>query len=247
MRDMAFRAVTIAVLLVGWVLPAAAQQLVRLEFNDGTVTLSAQNAPVRAILAEWARIGGATIVNGDRVTGQPVTLELTAVPERQALDIVLRGVSGYMIAPRAAGASGASLFNRILILPASAAPRPPPPATAARSGPQRPSIVMRPPQAEEAPVEAESDDVDQPESPDEATRVQLPRLGDLRTRPPIQVRPATPDVEEPDDADQPDDDVLIVKPTPLNPFGMPAGSSATPGIVTPVPQGQPRPGPVRVQ
>lgn len=247
MRDMAFRAVTVAVVLVGWVLPAAAQQSVRLEFSDGTVTLSARNAPVRAILAEWARLGGATIVNGDRVAGQPVTLELAAVPERQALDIVLRGVSGYMIAPRPAGSSGASLFNRILILPTSAAPRTPPPTAAARPGPQRPPVVLRQPQPEEALNDAEPEVVDQPESPDVANGVQPPRPGDPRMRPPIQARPTSPIDEQSGDAEQPDDDVLMVKPTPLNPFGIPAGSSTTPGIVTPVPQGQPRPGPARVQ
>ena len=31
------------------------------------VTLIAQNAPLRTILAEWASVGGSTIVNADRV------------------------------------------------------------------------------------------------------------------------------------------------------------------------------------
>ena len=52
-----------------------------------------------------------------RVAGAPVTLELTDVPERQALDIVLRSVAGYMLAPRRAGSPGASTFDRIMILP----------------------------------------------------------------------------------------------------------------------------------
>jgi hypothetical protein len=142
---MAFRALTVAAILLGWTCAAHAQQLVRLEFNDGTVTLSARDAPLRAILAEWARLGGATVVNGDRVVGQPVTLELTAVPERQALDVLLRSVSGYMIAPRRAGSSGASMFDRILILPTSTPPTNPAPAVAARPGPQRPIILARPP------------------------------------------------------------------------------------------------------
>src|SRR5690606_13849819 len=73
---------------------AASAQTVKLEFQNGLVNLTAQNAPVRAILAEWTRLGGTNIVNGDRVTGPPVTLELQGVPERQALDIVLRGVAG---------------------------------------------------------------------------------------------------------------------------------------------------------
>ena len=110
------------------------------------MTLSAQNAPVRAILQEWARLGGATIVNGDRVAGPPVTLELTGVPERQALDVVLRSVAGYIVAPRRAGSPGASAFDRIMILPTSVAPRAPAPAAAARGrAVMRPGVIARPP------------------------------------------------------------------------------------------------------
>ena len=56
---MGFRALTVAAVLLGWALPLRAQQSVTLQFNDGHVTLSAQNAPVRVILAEWARLGPA--------------------------------------------------------------------------------------------------------------------------------------------------------------------------------------------
>jgi hypothetical protein len=101
--------------------PSALAQSVKLEFADGRVTLVAQNVPVRAILAEWARLGGTRIVNGERVAA-PVSIELTAVPERQALDIVLRGVAGYMMTARTAG-TGASQIDRIMILPTSTPPR----------------------------------------------------------------------------------------------------------------------------
>jgi hypothetical protein len=109
------------------------------------VSLRAQNAPIRTILAEWARLGGATIVNGERVAGAPVTLELTDVPERNALDIVLRGVAGYMLGPRRAGTVGPSEFDRIMILPSSVAPRTPPPTAAAQPRPAIPRAVIRPP------------------------------------------------------------------------------------------------------
>src|SRR5688572_7584581 len=97
---------------------------VKLEFNDGRVNLSAQNAPVRAILAEWTRLGGTTIVNAEKVTGPAVTLELQGVPERQALDIVLRGVPGYMFAARENPTSTSSRFDRVMILASTSAPRP---------------------------------------------------------------------------------------------------------------------------
>src|SRR5688572_27077962 len=134
----------------------ASAQGVQLQFNAGQVTLSAQNAPVRAILQEWARLGGATIINGDRVAGPPVTLELTGVPERQALDVVLRSVAGYIVAPRRAGSQGASAFDRIMILPTSVAPRTPAPAAAAavRGPVTRPGVIARPPDLTDNVVEA---------------------------------------------------------------------------------------------
>src|SRR6266545_4432696 len=105
---MSFRALAAVVLLSAvCAVPASAQQPIKLEFKDGRVSLNAQNAPVRAILSEWARLGGSIIVNGDRVAGAPVTLEFVAVPERQALDTLLRSVAAYMLAPRRAGSVGA--------------------------------------------------------------------------------------------------------------------------------------------
>ena len=55
---------------------------------DGRVTLVAQDVTVRQILAEWARIGGTKIVNGDKLIGPPLTLELHDVPEGKALETV---------------------------------------------------------------------------------------------------------------------------------------------------------------
>jgi hypothetical protein len=114
---------------------AQAQQPMKLEIRDGRVSLDAQNVPVRQILAEWARIGGTKIVNGDKVVGAPVTLHFDGVPERQALDIILRTVSGYMLAAREAGSVGVSAFDRILILPTSAGARNTPPPAAAGGNP----------------------------------------------------------------------------------------------------------------
>jgi len=88
--------------------------------KDGLVTLDATNATPAAILAEWARVGGTRVVDGEKVTGAPVTLKLEGTPERQALDIVLRSAAGYIAAPRTAGGvSGASQFDRIVVMPVS--------------------------------------------------------------------------------------------------------------------------------
>jgi hypothetical protein len=245
---MGFRSVTTAVLLcVLCAAPARAQQSIKLEFNNGRVSLNAQNAPLRAILAEWARLGGATIMNGDRVTGGPVTLELVAVPERQALDTLLRTVAAYMLAPRRAGSVGASTFDRILILPTSAAPRnpaPAPPAAAALPG-QRPILPARPPVIMN-PGEPGDDDNNDPGAPPDL--VPQPRV----VRPP-QGLPGNGGVVVPVPVSEPEgaasEPVVVggTAPTTGNPFGVPAGSSARPGVISPVPQPQPAPNQRRQQ
>jgi len=105
--------------------PAAAGEL-RLTMSNGRVTLIAHDVTVREILAEWARVGQAKIVNGEKLSGGPVTIELTDVPEARALDTVLRSAAGYVMAPRTAGTPGASLYDRILILATSRPPMMPP-------------------------------------------------------------------------------------------------------------------------
>ena len=225
--------------------PAAAQA-VKLEFHDGRVNLSAQNASVRAILNEWARLGGTRIVNADRVTGN-VTLELNGVPERQALDVVLRSASGYLAGPRDAGVAGQSAYSSILILPTSTAPRP------VASGP--PGVNPGAPQgfnpgaptpfAQGSPVFR-----GQP-GPDDDTVVEPDDADD----PPANVRPRTPrefvppnrpngPVVRPFPAPDLENDVVpeppVVPPAapssvPANPFGVSLGSSR-PGVITPVPQ-----------
>jgi hypothetical protein len=231
----------VSALLLIPALRADAQQSVKVQFTAGRVTLVARNAPIRTILAEWARLGGATVVNGERVAGAPVTLELTNVPERQALDVILRGVAGYMLAPRRTGSAGASAFDRIMILPTSVAPRNPPPATAAaaRPGIPRPAVIPpRPPEVVlDAPVEVEAEDA--VESDAAASPPVNPALA---PRVPPIVRPlpgAEPAQDEPE-SDNPGTPApgAAVTSTPANPFGVPAGSSTRPGVISPVPRPQ---------
>ncbi len=113
-------------LVLLFALPAQAQQL-NLQINDGRVTLDATNVPARQILAEWARIGGTKVVGAEKITGSPLTLKLVDMPERQALDIILRNVAGFMAAPRQASAvPGASTYDRILIMATSSVVPPQP-------------------------------------------------------------------------------------------------------------------------
>ena len=154
--------------------PARAQQLT-LQIHDGRVTLDAADVPARQILAEWARIGGTKVVGAEKITGPPLTLKLVGMPERQALDIILGSVAGFMAAERQASATpGASVYDRILILATSSAPAAT--AASARQGGQNPNapaatagtqrrVPPRPPmQAAEETDESErenTDDVDQ--------------------------------------------------------------------------------------
>lgn len=95
--------------------PAFAQQ-VSVTLNDGLVTIKAENATVRQILDEWARVGQAKVVNADKLVGTPLTLTLVNVPERQALDTILRGTSGYLAIDRTAPVANASAYERIMVM-----------------------------------------------------------------------------------------------------------------------------------
>jgi hypothetical protein len=106
-------------------MPSRADVLLRIE--NGQVSLKATNATVRDILAEWARIGQTKIVNGDRIPGGPVSLELNGVTEEQALEVILRSVAGYVVAPRTTDLANASRYDRILVMPTSSPTRSAPP------------------------------------------------------------------------------------------------------------------------
>lgn len=114
------RMILVAVLGLAFSAPASAQQLT-LTFREGRVTLDAAGVPVRTILSEWGRLGGTKVVGAERITGAPLTIHLENVTEAQALEVVLRNVAGYLAAPRRAESVGASVYDRILVMPTSAA------------------------------------------------------------------------------------------------------------------------------
>jgi len=107
--------------LASAVLASSASAEVQLTIRDGRVSLTATDATVRQILTEWARVGQTKLVNVERITGAPVTLQLTNVTEEEALDVLLRSTSGYMVAPRQVMASNVSRFDRIIVMPTLAA------------------------------------------------------------------------------------------------------------------------------
>jgi hypothetical protein len=150
----------------------------------------------------------------------------------------LRSVAGYIVAPRPAGSQGASTFDRIMILPTSIAPRAPAPAPAAAArGPvMRPGVIPRPDPNDivDAPGIEPVDALDNPS-----------QSGDPRVvQPPFVMRPPGAD---PAELEQDVDEMVKedaapagVGPSPRNPFGVPFGSSTTPGVIAPAPPQTPR-------
>ena len=119
-----------------------------LSMQDGLVSLDAQDVTVRQILTEWERVGKTRIVNAERITGGPITLKLDAVPEKQALDIILRSIPGYMALPRVTRIADASLYERVLIMATTTqvaplrAQQPPPAAFPGQQGAQGGSVTQ---------------------------------------------------------------------------------------------------------
>jgi hypothetical protein len=114
---------SLAIAACAWLAFApAARAEVQLSLRDGRITLVAKDATLRQILTEWARVGKTTVVNVERVPGGPLTLELRDVPEGEALDILLRNLSGYMAAPRTTPITDASVYASIAVMPTVAPP-----------------------------------------------------------------------------------------------------------------------------
>lgn len=107
--------------LVAAAAPARAGD-VKMSFENGLVTVVATSASPREILGEWARLGQVRVTNLERLSGAPVTLQITDLPEARALEIILRGTAGYVAAPRRVTAATESQYDRILLLPGVAPP-----------------------------------------------------------------------------------------------------------------------------
>jgi hypothetical protein len=125
MKKLIRRGIAVLVLagsaVAGSASPVFAGEL-KLTLANGHATLIAQDVPLRQILAEWARIGKTTIVNGEKLTGPPITLQLIDRPEREVLEVLLRSASGYIAAERQIVLAEASVFDRVMILPTSRGP-----------------------------------------------------------------------------------------------------------------------------
>jgi hypothetical protein len=205
---------------------------VKVTMQNGRVTIVAKDATVRQILTEWARVGQTKIVNVERIPGGPQTIELTNVPEAEALEILLRSISGFMVAPRAAAAPvNASLYDRIVVMPTVAAPRSPAPTTA---GPAQPVFPTQPvPQVTDDDVDDERPAQPVPPGAQRGpifNQFPQPQVVNPQTGQPMaQPQPFVP--PQPNGAQPP--------PAPAQPSTVPTapfGGVSVPGMVAPAPQ-----------
>lgn len=213
MRLHVFGLIVAGMALVGE--PASAQ--VRITIAEGLVTVSAKDATIRQILTEWARVGQTRIVNLDRLSGAPMSLELTNVPEAQALETVLRSVSGYLAAPRASDLPNASRYDRIFLLASSSGT----PSRPVASAPPPAPVFAPPPFNDEQPAV----DEDAPRPPTAQQNPNVPIRG------PVFATFPQPQPQAPQQPQQPPGASPVAAP----PFGGSFGVS-TPGMIVPTPQ-----------
>ena len=230
MKIKALRALSLCVAVwLGAVSTASAD--VQLTMENGRVSIVAKDATIRQILTEWARVGHTKIVNVERIPGGPMTIELNNVTESQALEVLLRAMSGYIAAPRAVEAANLSRFDRIIVMPTLASARP---AVAAAPPPvyqqQAPQFVQQPPQVD--------DDADDDQPPPNVIGAPQNR-GPVFNTFPVQPTTVTPQFQMPQQQQPP------MQQLPNQPPGFPSapsapyGGVAVPGMVAPVPQQQP--------
>ena len=200
------------VLAAALVIPATASAQVTLTMEGGLVTLVAKDVPLSMVMAEWAKVGRTHILNGDKIL-TPVTLQLERVPERKALDILLRGAAGDMLAERATPLAGASTFDRIMILPTSR-----PPANAPPLQQQSPQ-PFAPPRPMPMPVQVQDEDEPRP--------MNVPVPNQAQPGQPGAAQPGAPNVPQaPLTAPRPG--MLTPPPQQPVPFGAPRPGGGTP-------------------
>jgi hypothetical protein len=247
---------TVALAVSAWfALVSPARADVQLSLRNGRVTLIARDVTVRQILAEWARVGRTTIVNAERIPGGPVTIELRDVPEAEALDVLLRALSGYIAAPRAAmTSSDVSVYDSIAVMPTIASTVRPP-ATSAAPSPFSPPPVFNQNEDDDN-AGARPAGVNQPPRPPIFSTFPTPQQGNGAAgsarpvlpvvRPGVIAQPQNNQNEFQQPVVQPQ---IIPAPVPSSgppastPGGAPVGVSA-PGMIAPAPSTAP-PQPIR--
>jgi hypothetical protein len=124
--------------------------------TQGRVTIVAQQVTVSEILAEGGRKGGTKIQGAERLTGGVLVTPMLFDnrPELEVIEALTRQAAGVSVAPRRAGATGASRFESIHIVATSAATAASPYPSAPTYGGTAPPPVRGFPDDEVPPVNA---------------------------------------------------------------------------------------------
>lgn len=109
-------AVFAVVLATAVAMPLVGAGEIRISMDAGRVTLIATDAPLADILDEWSRTGETRFLGAEAIGGELITLHLVDTVEAEALRLLLRSAAGYVAAPRRAGASGLSRYDRVTVL-----------------------------------------------------------------------------------------------------------------------------------
>ena len=205
--------------LAAFAMPMRAQSARKLDvsFNEGKVSIVAENVTLAEILAEWSRKGGSRFVDAEKLPRTPVMLtEFKDQPEGEVLRTLLREAPGYGAVMRAEAAGGASRVQTVFIL-----------AVRATQGTTAP--VVNQPQTQNSPVAAPRLIQGSPDDEIPPVRPLSPEVnpGNPSMNP---NQPATP--KTPDTASNPN--LLVGKDGSV--------TSRVPGVVIPGPTPTPKPG-----
>lgn len=208
---------------------------VQVTMQNGRVSVVAKDATLRQILTEWARVGQTKVVNVERIPGAPMTIELRDIPEAQALEILLRSLSGYLAAPRPAQAANLSRFDRIVVMPTVAAARQP-----ASVGTPAPPVFQPQPMPQQ--VIQPADPNEEEEKPPAPPQPGGPRPVFNAFPQPQIVNPngAMPGAQPPQGAEPP-------VPPPPSAFPTAAPGVSVPGMIVPAPPPPPNANPNQVR
>jgi hypothetical protein len=116
MRRVVLCTIAAALLAAG---PAAAQPRVAVSFDNGIVTMTANGARAADLLAEWARVGGTAMSGLELLADTRLTLSLTDVSERVALDALIVAPAGYVTSLKNEVGPGTSTLRSLQIVMAS--------------------------------------------------------------------------------------------------------------------------------
>ncbi len=125
--------------------PTAGAEELALAIAEGRVTLTAAEAPLGDVLAEWSRAGNTRFEGVGELGSARVTLHLEGVPEREALRLLLRPAAGFLAAPRGSQGSGASIYGRVWVRADRRAPQAAPNGVSQAGRPPQPRPVREAP------------------------------------------------------------------------------------------------------